>query len=73
MGKRKFIIETAANGEPFYSLIGGNGETMLTSETFSSKQALLESLETLKGKRMPTTVIDFAVSRASTVIDKTNG
>lgn len=33
----KFVIKTAKNGEYFFNLKAGNGETILSSEMYSSK------------------------------------
>lgn len=53
---RKFVIETAKNGEPYFKLVASNGKALMVSETYSSMAELKDTLETLTGKQLPTKV-----------------
>ena len=55
---RKFVIKTASNDEPYFSLVASNGQVLMTSETYSTKQQMQNTLNTLIGKQMPTKVIN---------------
>jgi uncharacterized protein YegP (UPF0339 family) len=57
--ERKFVLRTAKNDQPFIQLVGGNGEILMFSETYSSNQALMASLEKLKGTSFPDKVVDL--------------
>ena len=38
MGKPKFVLKKASNGEFMFNLHAGNGEIISTSETYKNKQ-----------------------------------
>jgi len=40
----KFVVKTASNGETYFRLQAGNGETILKSEMYSSKAAALNGI-----------------------------
>ncbi|MEO8534725.1 MAG: YegP family protein [Flavobacterium sp.] len=44
----KFVITTRANGEFQFNLKAGNGQTILTSEGYSSKSACTGGIESVK-------------------------
>lgn len=44
----KFIITTRTNGEHQFNLAAGNGQTILTSEGYSSKSACMNGVESVK-------------------------
>ena len=44
----KFVITKRANGEFQFNLKAGNGQTILTSEGYSSKAACLSGIESVK-------------------------
>lgn len=54
---RKFVTHTAKNGEPYFTLVAGNGEIVMTSETYSSKQAMDKTINGLAGKKLPTRIV----------------
>jgi len=57
--RKKWMVEKAKNGEFYFKLIASNGQVLLTSETYSSKSKLEETLDTLKGKRMPMKIVEI--------------
>lgn len=44
----KFVVKTASNGEIYFRLQAGNGETILKSEMYSSKAAALNGIESVR-------------------------
>ena len=48
MGKPKFEIKKRANGEFMFNLKAGNGEIILTSEGYTSKQGCKNGIESVK-------------------------
>lgn len=44
----KFVLKTASNGETYFRLQAGNGETVLKSEMYSSKPAALNGIESVR-------------------------
>ncbi len=44
----KFALSQAKDGKFMFNLVAGNGEKILTSETYSSKQAALDGIESVK-------------------------
>jgi uncharacterized protein YegP (UPF0339 family) len=56
--ERKFVVKKAVNGQPYFTLVASNGQVIMVSETYSSRQAMLDTLDTLLGKTLPTRV-DF--------------
>lgn len=44
----KFIITTRKNGECQFNLAAGNGQTILTSEGYSSKSSCMNGVESVK-------------------------
>lgn len=43
----KFVVKTASNGETYFRLQAGNGETILKSEMYKSKKASLNGIESV--------------------------
>jgi uncharacterized protein YegP (UPF0339 family) len=58
MRARKFVLHTAINGQPYFTFVAGNGEVLFTSETFSSKDAMMDTLWTLAGHMLSTKVVE---------------
>lgn len=59
MGRPKIVIKPTSNKQIVISVVAGNGEKLLTSETLKSKQAVKVSLEAIK-KAVPNgTVVDM--------------
>ena len=58
MRGRKFVLHTAVNGEPYFTLVASNGQILLTSETYSSNQQMQDTLNTLLGKKLPVKIVD---------------
>ncbi|WP_417558767.1 YegP family protein [Mesoflavibacter zeaxanthinifaciens] len=48
MGKPKFVIKKRINGEFMFNLKAGNGETIATSEGYSSKQGCKDGIESVR-------------------------
>lgn len=44
----KFVLALAKNGEFTFSLKAGNGQTILTSETYKAKQSALTGIESVR-------------------------
>lgn len=44
----KFVMKTASNGETYFRLQAGNGETILKSEMYSSRPAALDGIEAVR-------------------------
>lgn len=44
----KYVIERAMNGEFFFNLKAGNGEKILTSETYKEKAGALKGIDSVK-------------------------
>lgn len=44
----KFEVKTIANGEFVFNLIAGNGEKILTSESYKQKASALNGIESVK-------------------------
>ncbi|MBR9972930.1 YegP family protein [Magnetospirillum sulfuroxidans] len=44
----KYVIETAKNGEFFFNLKAGNGEKILTSETYKEKAGAKKGIESVR-------------------------
>jgi len=55
---RKFVLHTASNGEPYFTLVASNGRVLWVTETYSSIQAMMDTLDTMVGKRLPTKIVD---------------
>ena len=58
MRGRKFVLHTATNGEPYFTLVASNGQILMTSETYSSNQQMQDTLNTLLGKKLPVKIVD---------------
>lgn len=43
-----FVLKAAANGQFMFNLKAGNGEVILTSETYKSKESALNGIESVK-------------------------
>ncbi|GFZ91112.1 UPF0339 protein [Aquaticitalea lipolytica] len=48
MGQAKFVIKKRINGEFMFNLKAGNGETIATSEGYSSKQGCKDGIESVR-------------------------
>lgn len=44
----KFVLKTASNGETYFHLKAGNGETILASERYVTKASALNGIESVK-------------------------
>jgi uncharacterized protein YegP (UPF0339 family) len=44
----KFVVKTARNGEIYFRLQAGNGETILKSEIYASKTSALNGIESVR-------------------------
>jgi uncharacterized protein YegP (UPF0339 family) len=44
----KFELRTSKNGQFFFNLRAGNGEVILTGENYSSRQAALDGIESVR-------------------------
>lgn len=44
----KFVLKTASNGETYFRLQAGNGETILSSERYSAKASALNGIESVR-------------------------
>lgn len=44
----KFELKTSKNGQVFFNLKAGNGEVILTGETYTSKPAALDGIESVR-------------------------
>jgi uncharacterized protein len=55
----RYERKTASNGEPFFVLKAGNGEPIGRSETYSSKAAMENGIESVK-RNAPTAPIVYA-------------
>lgn len=56
MGRPKIVIKPTTNRQVVISVVAGNGEKLLTSETLKSNQAVKTSLAAIK-KAVPNGVI----------------
>jgi uncharacterized protein YegP (UPF0339 family) len=54
--ERKFVIKKAVNGMYFFRLVASNGRILMVSETYTTRQGMQDTLDTLIGKTMPTRV-----------------
>lgn len=48
MGQAKFIIKKRSNGEYMFNLKAGNGETIATSEGYTTKQGCKNGIQSVK-------------------------
>lgn len=44
----KYVLKTASNGQFYFNLKAGNGETILTSEMYGAKASALTGIESVK-------------------------
>ncbi|GIW24721.1 YegP family protein [Meiothermus sp.] len=44
----KFVLSTTANGQYMFNLKAGNGETILTSESYQSKDGALNGIDSVR-------------------------
>lgn len=51
-----FIIDKSKNGQWYFVLKGRNGETIVTSETYTSKQACKKGITAVKKSLFATTI-----------------
>ena len=58
----RYERKTASNGEPYFVLKAANGETIGRSETYSSKQAMEQGIESVKKNAPGATVEDVSGS-----------
>ena len=45
----KFVIRKTSNGQFRFNLVAGNGQTVATSETYTRKASLMDTIESIKG------------------------
>jgi uncharacterized protein YegP (UPF0339 family) len=55
----KFQIRRAQNGEYFWRIVGGNGETMSSSETYPSKESAKHAISVVKANAATARVEDL--------------
>lgn len=48
MSYPKFVIKTSKDEKPFFILVAPNGQTLVTSETYESKQACNDGIRAVK-------------------------
>ena len=54
----KFVTHIAENGLPYYTVVGGNGEVLHTSQTFKSgTQGMMKTINGLAGTMYPTKIV----------------
>lgn len=58
MRGRKFVLHTAVNGEPYFTLVASNGRVLTTSETYSNNHEMMDTVNSLLGKRLPVKILD---------------
>ena len=56
----KFVVTKTSNGQFRFNLKAGNGETIATSETYTTKAAALAGVESVKKNAADATVDDQA-------------
>ncbi len=54
----KFVIRKTSNGQFRFNLVAGNGQTVATSETYTRKASLMDTIESIKGSAGGATVDD---------------
>ena len=59
MGQAKFEIKKRTNGEFMFNLKAGNGETIATSEGYSSKQGCKDGIESVKINAPKADIVDL--------------
>jgi uncharacterized protein YegP (UPF0339 family) len=57
MNKPKIIIKTSQDNKPFIVVKAGNGETLVTSETYNSKQGANNAVVRLQ-KLVPDAIVE---------------
>jgi uncharacterized protein YegP (UPF0339 family) len=45
----KFVIRKTSNGQFRFNLVAGNGQTVATSETYTRKASLMDTIDSIKG------------------------
>ncbi len=72
----KFELKKASNGSYFFSLLAGNGQTVLTSEMYSSKASALNGIESVKKNAADAARFDKLVNKGGApyfVLKASNG
>ena len=54
----KFVIRKTSNGQFRFNLVAGNGQTVATSETYTRKASLMDTIDSIKGGAGGATVDD---------------
>ena len=54
----KFVIRKTSNGQFRFNLVAGNGQTVATSETYTRKASLMDTIDSIKGGVNGATVDD---------------
>ncbi len=60
MGKPKFEINKSKNGQFYFNLKAGNGQTIVTSETYTSKQNCEHGISVTKKDVSDAAIIDLS-------------
>jgi uncharacterized protein YegP (UPF0339 family) len=55
----RFVIHNAANGQYYFTIVGGNFETLATSETYYSKASCQHTINVIKRDAASASVIDL--------------
>jgi uncharacterized protein YegP (UPF0339 family) len=55
---KKFVLHKAVNGQPYFTIVAGNGEVLMMSETYSGNQAMMDTVNSLLGKKFPIKIDD---------------
>lgn len=59
MGKPKFEIKKSSNNQFYFNLKAGNGQVIVTSETYTTKQSCEHGIEVTKNDVSEAEVIDL--------------
>ncbi|MGZ8748650.1 MAG: YegP family protein [Mycobacterium sp.] len=54
----KFVVRKNKGGEFYWQLVGGNGEVMANSEGMTSKQSVIDSIDSIKRNAGGAEVVD---------------
>ena len=57
----KFVVRKTSNGQFRFNPVAGNGQTVATSETYTRKASLMDTIESIKGGAGGATVDDQTV------------
>jgi uncharacterized protein YegP (UPF0339 family) len=54
----KFVVKKTSNGQFRFNLVASNGQVVATSETYTRKQAALDTIESIKKNAAAASVDD---------------